>query len=113
MAQIIPLTSAPNQTLTAVLNVNGRALTLQLRLCYNTQAGFWAMDISDQVGNPLVTSRPLLTGAWPAGNILEAFEYLRIGAAFIINQSGTGDIPNDTNLGTAFLLLWDDNEPVN
>jgi hypothetical protein len=71
------------------------------------------MDIADNLGNPLVSSVPLLTGQFPAANILAPWEYMGIGSAFIIKQSGMGsaaDIPDDTNLGSQFLLLLDSNQ---
>jgi hypothetical protein len=110
MSQILSLNNSPNQSLRAALSVNGQSLTLNLGLRYNTQAGFWVMDIADQTGNPLVSSVPLLTGAWPAANILAPYDYLGIGSAYVINQSGAAsDWPDDTNLGSGFVLLWDDN----
>jgi type 1 fimbria pilin len=70
----------------------------------------WMMDIADQFGNPLVSSVPLITGVWPAANILAPYDYLGIGSAFIINQSGSAvNIPDSTNLGTQFQLLFDSN----
>ena len=110
MAQLIPLTCAPNQTMTVTLSVNGAPLTLNLRLCYNTPAGFWAMDIADESNDPLVSSVPLLTGIWPGANILAPYNYMRIGSAFLVNQNGAlSDRPDDTNLGSDFVMIWGDN----
>jgi hypothetical protein len=110
MAQIVPLTSAPTQSIRVTLSVNGAALTLNLRLYFNTAGGFWVMDIADQIGKALVSSVPLITGAWPAANILAPFDYLKIGSAFVINQVGSAsEWPNANNLGSGFLLLWDSN----
>ncbi|HJX54078.1 MAG TPA: hypothetical protein VJ801_15025 [Polyangia bacterium] len=109
MSQIVDLTNAPNQRLRVALNVNGGSLTLNLRLYYNTQGGFWVLDISDQTDNLLVASVPLITGSWPAANILAPYAHLGIGSAFVINQSGAArDWPDDTGLGTDFVLIWDD-----
>ena len=70
----------------------------------------WMIDIADQYGNRLVSSVPLVTGAWPASNILAPYDYLGIGSAFVINQSGgAADIPNASDLGSQFILLWDSN----
>jgi hypothetical protein len=110
MAQILALNNSPNQSLRVALNVNGHSLTLNLRLRYNTQAGFWTMDIADQSNNPLASSVPLLTGAWPGANILAPYDYLGIGSAYVINQSGAAsDWPDDSGLGRDFVVLWDDN----
>lgn len=113
MSQILQLSTSPNQSIQAALNANGGSLTLNLRLYYNTQGNFWVMDISDQAMNRLVSSVPLITGVWPAANILGPYDYLKIGSAFVINQSGTAqENPDDSDLGTDFLLLWDDNGTV-
>lgn len=110
MAQIIPLTVAPNQTMRVTLAVNGQSLTLNLDLNYNEVGGFWILNIADSNNNPLLNSIPLMTGDWPAANILGAFEYLQIGSAFVINQDGaTTDYPNSQNLASSYALLWDDN----
>ena len=109
MAQILNLTNAPNQSVQASLVVNGESLTLNLKVYYNRAGEFWVMDISDRDGNALVSSLPFVTGVWPAANILSPFAYLRIGSAFVINQSGGAtDRPDDESLGTSFFLLWDD-----
>lgn len=92
------------------LAVNGGILTLNLRFYYNRQAGFWAMDIADKSGNPIVSSVPLITGVWPGANILAPYDYMQIGSAYLINQNGAvTDWPDDTNLGTGFCMVWSDN----
>src|SRR5579883_2697483 len=107
-AQLVPVTAAPNQALTVSLAVNGSSITLNLGLAYNRISGCWMMSIADQSGNPLLSSIPLLTGDWPAANILGPYEYLEIGSAFVINQSGGPfDWPNDSTLGQSFFLIWD------
>ncbi len=110
MAAIVPITNAPNQAIRVTLAINGKSLTLSLRLYYNVSLQCWLMDIADQFGSPIVSSVPLLTGVWPAANILVPYDHLKIGSAFVINQSGSQqDRPNDSNLGNDFLLLWDSN----
>jgi hypothetical protein len=107
---MIPLTNSPNQSVTVSLPINGGTVTLGLEIYYNENGedgNFWAMDISDQYGNLLVASVPLVTGVWPAANILAPWDYLRIGAAFVINQSASSlDIPDDNTLGSQFALIW-------
>lgn len=108
-AQIIPLTTAPNQSFQVKLSIDGKTLTLQLTLSFNPMANYWVMNIADQAGNPLVSSVPLLTGVWPGANILSSYAYLLIGSAFMLNVSGVAqDHPDQTNLGSDFQLLWDD-----
>jgi hypothetical protein len=109
--QIVPLTSSPNQVLTTTLTVNRQQLTVQLRVAYNPQGGFWTMDIADKLGNPILYAVPLITGMWPGANILGPYEYLNIGSAYVINQNGAAsDFPNNTDLGVDFVLLWADND---
>ena len=109
-SQILPLSTAPNQSLAVALSINGQSVNLKLKISFNQQAGFWIMDIADTHGTPLVSSIPLVTGAWPAGNLLAPYTYLNIGSAFLINQNGVAsDWPDSSNLGSDFLLLWSDN----
>ncbi len=92
------------------LNVDGKNLTLDFALKYNEMAGYWIMTVSDPVsGNIYLDSIPLLTGDYPAANILEQYAYLNIGSAYILNVgNASSDSPDDTNLGTDFLLVWGD-----
>lgn len=107
--QIIPLTNAPNQSLAASLTVDGNPLALQLDIRFSEIAAYWVMTISDANGNLLVDSMPMITGAYPAANLLAQHRYLAIGSAYIVNASGVAsDYPDNTNLGTDFLLVWSD-----
>jgi hypothetical protein len=108
--QIVPLTSAPNQTFAITLSVDGEPLTLNLTFRYNEIAKYWGMSAADRNNIPLVVNVPLVTGNNPACNILNQFAYLRIGSAFVINQSGTLALnyPDNTDLGTDFILVWGD-----
>lgn len=108
-SQIIPLTSQPNQTMTVSLNIDGSTLTLRLNIRFNEMAGWWVMIIADQFGNMIIDGVPLVTGDYPAANMLEQYAYLEIGSCFMINISQTPiDSPNLTNLGNDFVLLWAD-----
>ena len=112
-AQIVPLTYDPDQTLQVALNVDGKTLTLGLEVKWNATAGYWVMTITDPTtGTTLLDAVPLITGAYPSANILGQYGYLAIGSAYIINAGGVEmDSPDDTNLGTDFVLLWDDTAP--
>lgn len=106
--QIIPLTQAPNQTFTVQLSVDGSPLTLGLQLSYSVMSGWWQLQISDVQGNILVASVPLITGFYPAANVLAQYGYLAIGSAYILNTGNdTQDYPSANNL-TNFSLLWSD-----
>lgn len=110
-AQLIPLTTQPNQTFQTALNVNGATLRLTLTIRYNEMANYWVMTVADQFGNLIVDNIPLLCGVWPAANVLDAYQYLQIGSAYVINASNAdiNDYPNATDLGTDFVLMWGDN----
>lgn len=109
MSQIIPLDNTPNQTFTAVVTVNGQNINLGFNLSFNETAGYWVMTINDSNGVILVDSIPIVTGAKPAANLLEQYAYLDIGSAYLLNVTNSPmDWPDDTNLGTDFVLAWGD-----
>lgn len=108
-AQVLPVTSSPNQQFNATLQVDGAPLTLNFALIWNSMAGYWVMTVSDASDNLLVDSLPLITGWYPGANLLSQQVYLQIGSAFIINVGNSeSDYPGQNDLGTAFVLLWDD-----
>ena len=106
--QQIPLDNSPNQTFSIALNVDGNNLTLQLAIRFNTMAGYWVMSVSDANGNLLLACIPLLTGVWPAANLLSQFGYLKIGSAYVVSYGATIDYPDSTTLGSQFQLWWGD-----
>ena len=107
--QIIPLSVSPNQTFTVNLTVDGNALTLNLGLRFSTMAGYWVLSIYDANNNIILDSLPMITGWYPAGNILAQYSYLKIGSAFILNEgTSDSDYPGSSDLGTGFQLLWAD-----
>lgn len=106
---IIPLTTNPNQNITVTIPVNGINITLNLVIAYNLIANYWVMTIIDTSGNVLLDSIPLVTGEYPAADILGQYEYLGLGSAFVVNISNTNiDFPSDSDLGTDFVLMWGD-----
>ena len=108
MSQIVPLTTAPNQTFSVQLTVDNQPLTLNLSLSYSYMSGWWELQIADVNNNVLVASIPLITGWYPSANLLAQYGYLEIGSAYLLN---TGNDPNDypgLNDLPGFSLLWDD-----
>lgn len=108
----IPLTTEPNQSFMASVPVDGINIELKFDVRYNTIANYWVMTITDALTDKiLIDSLPLLTGQYPAANILEQYSYLRIGSAVIVNTSTVDitDEPNDENLGGDYVLIWGDN----
>lgn len=109
MDQIVPLTTSPNQTVTAQLQVDGKSLTLNLALRFSEMAGYWILAIMDSFGNLLLDSIPLITGVYPSANLLAQYQYLAIGSAYIISMgTSSSDYPGSTDLGSGFQLLWGD-----
>lgn len=108
--QIIPLTSEPNQSFQATVTVDGLNRALQFNIRFSEVAGYWIMKITDPAtATILLDSIPMLAGL----NILEQYAYLGIGSAYIINASGSSDdYPTENNLGTDFVLGWDDTPNV-
>jgi len=106
--QIIPLSTDPNQTFQITLDIDSKNVTLSLNLKYNEMAGYWILAISDtETKAILLDSIPLITGAYPAANILGQYAYLGIGSAYVLNASAVAmDYPDDSNLGTEFVLVW-------
>lgn len=108
-AQVIPVTSSPNQQFNATVQVDGQPLTLNFVILWNAMAGYWVMSVFDALNNLLVDSIPLITGWYPAANLLSQHIYLQIGSAYIINAgTSESDYPGISDLGTAFTLVWDD-----
>lgn len=109
--KIIPLTADPDQFFTCSLPVDGKNITLSFRLRYNTVAGYWVITIAGINGNPIIDSIPLLDGVYPSANLLGQYTYLGIGSAYIVkNGKVEGDRPDDTNLGSLYLLVWSDTD---
>ena len=101
----IPVTSEPDQSFSCSIPIGGKNTLLGFRIRYNDIARYWWMAISDSKGNMLLDSIPLLTGS----NILGQYQYLSIGSAYIINNGNSllSD-PDESTLGTDFLLMWGD-----
>lgn len=135
--QVIPLNNSPNQSYTVQLSVDGSSLTVNITVKFNEMAGYWILSISDVNNNLLVDSVPMVTGTYPAGNLLQQQAYLKIGSWYLVNvsnlivenslgygqqgygttpyggviQEGGVDYPNNTNLGTDF-QLWVGDTPT-
>jgi hypothetical protein len=104
--QGVPLDSAPNQTWSVSVSINGGVSTFFLELNFNEIANYWTMNISNSVQTLLLSGIPLLTGL----NLLAQYAYLMIGSIFILNVSGTPqDSPISSDLGNDFVMVWGDN----
>lgn len=109
MNQIVPLSLAVVQQQTVQLTVNGQPLTLTLSITWSAMAGYWQMSVTDVNGNLLLSSVPLITGSYPAANLLAQYQYLQIGSAYLLNTgTGADDYPGQYDL-QQFTLVWGDN----
>lgn len=106
MANIIPLDSSPDQSITCTVPVNGKNVILDIRCRYNTEGNFWSMSVSDSVsGKKFLESIPLVCGV----DILGQYQHLEIGSCFLIKTGNTSlDMPDDKTLGSDFVLVWGD-----
>ena len=105
----IPLTSDPNQNFKCTIPIDGVNKSLIFDIRYNSEAEYWTMMVTDDLrGIVLIDSIPLLSGIYPAANILEQYAYLNIGSAYIVkaNPDITEDNPNAETLGSGFKLYW-------
>jgi len=107
---VIPLTSDPDQTFNCTIPVDGKNIALSLRLRYNTAANYWVLTIADpKTGVVILDSIPILTGDYPAADILGQYKYLGLGSAGVLKMGGcVTDYPDSISLGTDFVLVWGD-----
>lgn len=109
---IIPLETAPDQQFSITVDVGGKNVPMILHLRYNTEGDFWHMDVTDsRTQRMLISNLPLVTGNYPAADLLRQHQYLGIGSALVVKntEETSEDIPGPFDLGTDFLLLWGDN----
>lgn len=105
--QIIPLTNDPNKTLKTTVSIGDSNVTLTLFFHYNEIAKYWCMRVTNSSNVVLIDSLPLVTGEYPAGNILAQYSYLNIGKVYLVKVTKSElNYPDDNTLGTTFILGW-------
>jgi len=106
--QVIPVSTSPYQSFDYAITINGVLTNFHFNINYNMTAHYWVMTVSNaSTLEILIDSLPLVVN----GNLLEQYDYLQIGSAYIYNWGNVAmDSPDDTNLGTDFQLIWDDNK---
>lgn len=110
MYQQIPLTSEPNQEFEVTLQINEENKNYKFNVSWNRVGKYWVMTITDQyTGEIILDSVPLVSGGDATSDILLPYYSLSIGACYLINivDSPSSDSPNEENLGTEFVLVWD------
>lgn len=103
--QIIPLRQINNHKFSVALEINGEYKTLYIRQLFNSVVGNWTLDISDEKQD-LITGLPLIPNA---GNILEQYNYMQIGSAWLIPIGSNTDFPLWDDIEKDWLLIWGDN----
>jgi hypothetical protein len=107
---VVPLNSAPNQLFNITIPLANKNLRLSLNVRYNSEAEYWTLTITNsETGIILIDSLPLVTGEYPSADLLQQFGYLNLGSMGVVKTKDIlTDRPDDSNLGTDFLLLWGD-----
>lgn len=111
--RVIPLSTWPDQDIAVTIEVSGKNIPLKLHIRWNFSYRFWFMSITDGNTNELlIDSLPLVTGEYPAANLLEQYQHLNLGSAIIVPASElvSHDYPLQESLGTEFVLMWGDGE---
>lgn len=106
---VIPLDTTPDQKFGVTVDVDGTNIPLILHLRYNTEGEFWHLDVTDgKTQKMLISNLPLVTGGYPAADLLRQQQYYGIGSALIVKNTDitSADIPGLFDLGTDFVLLW-------
>lgn len=87
----IPLSPLPQS-----FSIDLDATSYKLTVGYNRIGAYWALNIDDQQGIPIVHGIALVTGA----DLLEQFRYLGFTGALVCQSDGNADdIPTVDNLG--------------
>lgn len=103
MYSLIPITSQPNNTFSCKVPVDNLNITLTFTVSFNEVAGYWSISVSDSNGRKYIHNLPLV----PGQNILEQYEYMGIGSAYVVaNEQTDEEWPNSTNLGSIWTLIW-------
>lgn len=106
---IVPITNQPNQDLTVTIPQAASNIILRLFLYWNRIAGYWQMSVTNVITNTkIIESLPMITGDIPFPNLLQQFEYLEIGKAYIVPLSSRApNYPGENDWGTNFTLFWE------
>lgn len=88
----VPLSAKAESFLIALAGV-----TYSMRVVFNVNADCWVLDISTDLGEPVVMGIPLITGA----DLLAQYAYLGIKGTLICQTDYVADaVPTFTNLGS-------------
>jgi hypothetical protein len=97
-AYLIPL-QPQNQE----FDVSLAGVTYHLRIKWNSFSACWELYIEDSMQNPILSGVPMVTGC----DLLEQYEYLGIGGAFVVQSTNNPDlVPDYATLGSTGNLFF-------
>ena len=110
----LPLLPYPNQTFSFTMPVNSQNERFIGELHYNAQGKYWNFSLFYASGKtPIIVNLPLLASMYKFSNLFCQLDYLRIGSLYIGMKNETpNSAPDDTDLGTNYIVVWGDNEYV-
>lgn len=108
--KIVPIVAGANQSFNCTLPIDNKNITLGFVFTWNGIGGYWFMSVANvKTKELLLDAVPLVTGDFPAADLLGQYTHLGIGSAAVVPVSSTAaGIPNATNLGSDFVLVWSD-----
>lgn len=115
MYQLINTADDLNQKIKTVVSVDGRNISLSIKLRWYDVIGLWLMTVYDEEDNVIVSNVPLLAGeSFPSANLIRQIEHKGFGSAAIVAlvANPTTENPGEKNLGVdkEFALLWGDTD---
>ena len=108
---LIPLTTSPNQTFEATIEIDGINTSLSFFLRYSEIANYWLLDIS-KAGVMQVSALSLVPGDYPAGNLMRPYKYLNLGSIYLIKAfaGNAEEYPGIDTLGSEWVMIWGDTD---
>ena len=104
MISIVPMQAIPNHSFSCVIPLNNGNIELRFTMQYNDVAGFWFVDIGKD-NQTIISGYPLI----PAQDLLEQFQYMGIGHAYLIPRSELSrQFPDYETLSTEWYVVWSD-----
>lgn len=109
MFSILPINSLPNRTFTSTLTIDGSNRTFTFFFWWNIHDEHWYFSLYDENNQEnIFAGIPIRQVNYPYNNLLYQYKYLKIGSLFLINNSGSSELPGPNNFGTDFSLIWGD-----
>jgi hypothetical protein len=104
MVSIVPMQAIPNHSFSCVIPLNNGNIELRFTMQYNEVAGFWFVDIGKD-NQTIISGYPMI----PAQDLLEQFQYMGIGHAYLIPRSELSkQFPDYETLSTEWYVVWSD-----